>query len=258
MLFIILPAYNEEKALPGVLADIELNCFGLPHKVIVVDDASTDHTFSFVKHYKLEHPNVELIRHEENKGLGGALMSGFQKVSNVQEQNSECMPDIVVTMDADNTHPADRIRLLCHEIKSGADLVIASRYVQGGTQYGLSVLRRILSWGAGNVMKMFFPIEGVRDYSCGYRAYRLSIIKEAMQVYGDTLLESRNFSAMVELLLKVTPFCRKVCEIPLHLHYERKQGASKMHIWATILGYMALIYRFRHDNKRNMEWIEEH
>ncbi|HEY8909807.1 MAG TPA: glycosyltransferase family 2 protein [Desulfosporosinus sp.] len=264
MLYIVLPAYNEEAALPDLFEDIERICALIPHQIVVVNDGSTDRTLEVVQNYARTHTNLHKVNHEQNQGLGAALNSGFQYVLNLNENHPRnCVqlqqedPDMVITMDADNTQPADHIPLLYAEICSGADLVIASRYVQGGEQHGLSLGRRVLSWGAGKVMHYFVPITGVRDYSCGYRAYRLSILAAGTRKYGWKIIESRNFSGMVELLLKVAPFAERVTEVPLKLHYELKKGASKMRIGATIWGYVQLIYQIKRKSWSTVEWAEE-
>ncbi len=267
MLYIVLPAYNEDEALPALLEDIEQNCASIPHHIVVVNDGSTDRTLDVIQNHARTHNNIHSVNHDQNQGLGAALNSGFQYVLNLnqsQDNLSEtCLymkqkvPDMVITMDADNTQPADHIPLLYEEICMGADLVIASRYVVGGEQHGLSLGRRGLSWGAGRVMRLFAPIPGVLDYSCGYRAYRLSILVEGTRQYGPNIIMSRNFSGMVELLLKVAPFAERVTEVPLKLHYELKKGASKMRIWATIWGYIQLIYQIKRKSWSTVEWAEE-
>lgn len=275
MLFIILPSYNEEKALPTLLKNTEKACSGLPYRIIVVDDGSGDHTPGIAREYAAASERVEIVSHGENLGLGQALLSGFKHVLDEKfavfapetglaagdvlsvKIPADPWPDTVVTLDADNTHPPELIPLLYARIREGNDLVVASRYAPGGRQRGLSPLRRFLSRTAGGVMQLFFPIRGIQDYSCGYRAYRLSILREGISVYGDALIESRNFAAMVELLLKLAPLCRRLSEIPLDLRYDRKQGASKMKIGATILGYVALIIHFKRADWDAPEWPEE-
>jgi len=106
-------------------------------------------------------------------------------------------------------------------------------------------------------MHYFAPIPGVRDYSCGFRAYRLSILTEGARRYGPNIIKSRNFSGMVELLLKIAPFAELVTEIPLELHYERKKGVSKMRIRATIWGYILLIYQIKRQRWNRVKWAEE-
>lgn len=268
MLYIVLPAFNEDEALPTLLEEIELNCANIPHQTVVVDDGSTDSTHTVITNYSKKHENIHNVQHNQNQGLGAALNSGFQYVIQLNEKRQatmanhpinckEEMPDTVITMDADNTQPADRIPVLYEAICSGSDLVIASRYVQGGTQQGLSVLRRCLSRGAGTLMHLFVPIAGVRDYSCGYRAYRLSLLASGTRQYGPNIITSRNFSGMVELLLKVAPLAHTVTEIPFELHYERKRGISKMRILATIWGYVLLIYQIKRKAWSAVKWIEE-
>ena len=267
MLYIVLPAYNEAIALPALLEDIEQNCAPIPHQIVVINDGSTDSTLEVVQSYAQTHKNIHGVNHEKNQGLGAALNSGFQYVMDYNEQQgnrhqnfrhlNQEDPDMVVTMDADNTQPANHIPLLYEKICAGSDLVIASRYAKGGVQHGLSLGRRSLSWGAGKFMHYFAPIPGVRDYSCGFRAYRLSILAEGARRYGPEIIKSRNFSGMVELLLKVAPFARRVTEIPLELHYERKTGVSKMRISATIWGYILLVYHIKRKRWNRVKWAQE-
>lgn len=263
MLFVVLPAYNEEAGLKMLLDDIRKACHEIPTRIIVVNDASTDQTLQIAQDYAEGCPEVQVISHPKNKGLGGSLMTGFKHVfaqrRSLRRQNYEWVGygDIILTMDADNTHPADRIPLMVEQIHQGADLVVASRYAPGGEQYGLNPLRKILSWGAGQVMTLFFPVSGLRDYSCGYRAYRASVLESAYIIYGEDLIESRSFAGMVELLVKVVNYCRDIREIPFNLHYEKKQGKSKMRIMATIMGYFTLIIRLKKETWSLMEWVGE-
>ena len=263
MLFVVLPAYNEEAGLKMLLDDILKACQGIPTKIILVNDASKDRTLEVVQAYAATCPELQVLSHSENKGLGGALMTGFKHAFAqrrvLRSQGSEWVSgdDIILTMDADNTHPADRIPLMVEQIRQGADLVVASRYAPGGKQYGLNPLRKVLSWGAGQVMTLFFPVSGLKDYSCGYRAYRASVLESTYLLYGENLIESRSFAGMVELLVKVVNYCKDVREIPFNLHYEKKQGKSKMRILATVMGYFTLIIRLKKEAWGWVEWVGE-
>ncbi|MFZ3101925.1 MAG: glycosyltransferase [Desulfitobacteriaceae bacterium] len=264
MLFVLLPAYNEERALPILLAELETTCAKLAHRIVVVDDGSTDGTLRVLKGFASQCKNVEIVEHRHNLGLSQALKSGFQRIlafraGDFGEQmvDDKAFSDVVITMDADNTHPTDRIPLLCAQIEAGADLVVASRYASGGEQFGLKFGRKLLSWGAGKVMRFFFPLDGVQDYSCGYRAYRINLLQKGFRVYGEKLIENCSFAGMVELLLKLAPLCSKISEVPLQLHYERKEGVSKMKIWTTIWGYGQVIYRLKRQSGGSIKWAEE-
>lgn len=263
MLFVVLPAYNEEKGLNQLLDDIQSACKGIPTQTILVNDASTDQTLKIAREYAENCPNVHVVSHSVNKGLGGSLMTGFKHAfalrRSILKEDGEWgkgRKDVILTMDADNTHPAERIPLMVEQIRQGADLVVASRYA-GGKQYGLNPLRQVLSWGAGKVMGLFFPVAGLKDYSCGYRAYRATVLESAYLIYGEKLIESRTFAGMVELLVKVVGYCKEVREVPFDLHYEKKQGKSKMRIMATIMGYFTLIVRLKKDAWGLIEWVGE-
>jgi dolichol-phosphate mannosyltransferase len=98
----------------------------------------------------------------------------------------------------------------------------------------------VLSVGVGWLLRLRFGLPGVRDYSCGYRAYRASLLQRAMAAYGDRFIEARGFVVMTELLVKLAPLRPRIVEIPLDLRYDRKIGASKMPTARTIAGYLRL------------------
>jgi dolichol-phosphate mannosyltransferase len=243
MLYILLPAYNEERDIRSLLERIcgAMQQLNVPnYKVFVVNDGSTDGTVRQVLAMQAAMP-VELLNHGVNKGLGQSMLTGFRYAT--AQINSE---DVLVSMDADNTHeplligamlekicPADDVR--------GADVVIASRYEKGGQEIGLSKIRSILSRVASSLMMIFFPIPGAKDYTCGYRAYSGEILKRAYQVYGDQLVEERGFTCMAEILIKLRAVGARVAEVPLVLRYDLKSGMSKMKVVRTILRYFVLI-----------------
>lgn len=237
MLYILLPAYNEEKDI-GLLMQrirVAMNEPEVRYHVLVVNDGSTDRTAQLVVACQGEMP-VELIEHTVNQGLGKAMLSGLRRAARMLRDE-----DVLVTMDADNTHDPLLIGRMALEIQSGADLVIASRYEKGGQEIGLSAVRSLLSRSASVLLKFFFPIRGARDYTCGFRAYRGKALRRAYQVYGDRLVEERGFTCMAEILIKLRVVGIRVVEVPLVLRYDLKSGKSKMKVLRTILRYFVLI-----------------
>ena len=203
----------------------------------VVDDGSRDGTAEVARAHAGRLP-VGVIVHPRNQGLARAMETGLRAVLADADPD-----DMIVTMDADNTHPPDLIPVMIQHVHEGADLVIASRYVPGGREEGVPLIRRVLSDGIGILMRARFGLKGVRDYSSGYRAYRARGLQAALERYGEALIQSRGFTVTAELLLKVHPFAPRVVEVPLRLRYGAKLGESKMPVAASILGYLQLLLR---------------
>jgi len=158
--------------------------------------------------------------------------------------------DILVTMDSDNTHDPALVPTLVKRLNEGNDIVIASRYRAGSRVVGLSVLRHILSYIARILFQIIFPIRGVRYYTCGYRAYRASMLRRAFAVYGDSLVTERSFAYMAEILLKLSKMHVNIAEVPMVLHYDRKVGASKMRVFWTGLRTLRMMAKTRFSSDR--------
>ncbi len=239
MYTILLPAYNEERDIGGLLDRIRkaMEDLRLEYRVMVVNDGSQDGTVSEVLKRQPQMP-VVLINHEVNKGLGQAMLTGLTSASQQIQPD-----DVVVAMDADNTHDPCLIGAMQKALNDGADVVIASRYEHGGEEVGLTKLRSVMSRGASTLLRLFFPIEGAKDYTCGYRAYRGSALQKAFEKYGSALVEEHGFTCMAEILIKLRTLKVKVVEVPLVLRYDLKSGPSKMKVVRTILRYVVLIRR---------------
>lgn len=244
-ILLILPAYNEEQGLQEVLSSfheilISMGCGGC---AVIVDDGSRDGTASVARQWGTFLP-VELLQHSENMGLGATIRDGLRRAVSLAQPG-----DIIVTMDADNTHPPALIPQMVSRIVSGCDIVIASRFQPGSLVTGLSLSRSILSSGARLIFGLLLPVEGVKDYTCGYRAFRAEVLANAFQEYGQHLVTERGFTSTVEILVKVARIRPKICEVPLVLRYGQKQGQSKMRVASTI--HRTLIFLVRSRTKRH-------
>jgi dolichol-phosphate mannosyltransferase len=243
--WVVLPAFNEERDLPPLLERIadamaEAN---LAYSVILVDDGSRDRTVEVARGVAAalggELPLL-LVEHGVNQGLGASIRDGLMKAAAVADPR-----DIVVTMDADNSHTPELILRMVRMIREGNDVVIASRYRPGARVRGVPWHRRVLS-GLGRVLfTLVFPTPGVRDFTCGYRAYRAGLLQEAAARYGKGLFDQDGFQVMVDLLLKLRRMDVVFHEVPLILRYDLKEGASKMRVWRTIRNTLSLMARRR-------------
>ncbi len=240
MIYVLLPAYNEEKALPVIFGSLEklIAESSEPVRIVVVNDGSTDSTLDVANSFTAKLP-LTVLDHGQNKGLGRAMKTLLYYIT-----DNAAPDDAAVAMDADNTHSPTLIPKMREALNSGADVVIASRYHPDGEEVGLSRGRKILSGGASFLLRIFFHIPGARDYTCGYRMYRVSKLMEARKVYGDEFVTERNFVCMAEILIKLHKIGAKVDEVGLVLRYDLKGGASKMKFARTIAKYLLIIWQW--------------
>jgi dolichol-phosphate mannosyltransferase len=243
-----LPAYNEEKNISKLLDKIHSlkTAFGDSLHVIVINDGSTDETEVILEKYASQYDYINYINHPENLGLGKAMNTLLQyAVQNFDAQ------DILITFDADNTHNPNIIPYMVEMLASKKlDIVIASRFIKGGKEIGLSYIRKIYSRGAMVFCRLVFHIGQVKDYSCGYRAYNIGYLKEFAATYGGKMVSSKGFECMVEILAKAGKIGVKAGEYPLVLEYNLKEGQSKMNAKRTIAGYVRLAFKVRKPKTR--------
>lgn len=239
---IALPVYNEEAVLAKVLRNIERygNKSSYEIKVLIVDDGSTDRTKEIIDNYIEGRNNFTAISHPKNRGLGEAVNTIFAyALHNMGDE------DVLVTMDADNTHSPLLIESMIAKLNSfDLDLVVASRFAQGGCEIGLRALRKFFSRGAMYFFKIFFPIANINDYSSGFRAYRVGLIRRAQKRWGK-LITTSGFDCMAEIAAKLSRMGVKAGEVPLILHYDYKEGSSKMNVRRTVKGYFSLLAKVR-------------
>jgi dolichol-phosphate mannosyltransferase len=236
--FIILPCFNEEKNLKPLIHSIDnvLSPY-LPYQIIAVNDGSIDGTKEILKDLSAEFP-VKILEHPKNYGLAAALRTGL--IAAVEEAFDD---DFVVTMDSDNTHNPKHVldMLIAAE---NADVVVGSRYIKGGAQLNVPLHRMILSRGVNFLIKKLFRL-CLKDATSGFRCFRVGLLRRLHKTFGNNIIESRGFTVSLELLLKTVAFGGAVTEVPILLDYGRKNGASKMHLFSTVLGYLTLLFRFK-------------
>jgi dolichol-phosphate mannosyltransferase len=237
VIHILLAAYNEAESLGDVIAGVARAFADGDWTAWVVDDGSTDGTPDVAQRHAGPFP-VRLLRHGTNRGLGAALRTGFSTIGAVMGPR-----DVLVTLDADNTHPPAQIPALVAEVEAGrADIAIASRFRPSARVVGVPWHRRMLSRGAEAVFRLFVPVPGVRDYTCGFRAYGASCVRA---LPAEDLIREDGFAAQAEILIRLTRRGARATEIPLVLRYDRKKGDSKMRIVRTVARTLGVVARLR-------------
>ena len=239
--FVVLPAYNEAEGMPSLLRKIR-EVFAANNRkylVIVVDDASTDNTAEIASKASFDMP-LMLVQHKVNQNLQGSLRTGLTTASKLAVDG-----DVIITMDGDDTHPPGCINTLLQKVGEGYDVVTASRYQPGSRVMGVPPFRVFCTFGARMLFKLIMPIPGVRDYTCGYRAYRADILRDTIDYYGEEFVSEKGFSCMADVLLKMRKFKYVFGEVPLLLRYDQKQGVSKMQVGRTISLTLKLLLKRR-------------
>lgn len=244
MIVVLLPAYNEEASLPTLMPKLReaLQAIGEPWRIVVCNDGSRDRTAQMLEQWARELP-LEVIDHRINRGLGETSRDLFERAAEIAAAG-----DAIVRMDCDDTHEPQFIARLLATLREGHDVVVASRFAPGGGQQGVSAYRAFISECANLFMKVFFPIKGLREYSCGFRAYRAEIIQRAVAVYGNNFIQLKGlgFTCTLEKLVKLKLLGARFAEAPFVLRYDNKLSASKMVSSVTTLGYlvMTLLYHW--------------
>ena len=222
---VVIPTYLEAENIADVLRMVRA---AAPHAdVLVVDDASPDGTAELARGANDELGRISVLERAAKGGLGGAYRAGFQQAF---AQGYE----VVVQMDADLSHPPDRLAALLAEVDAGADIAIGSRYVPGGATANWPLIRRLLS-RAGNLYASTVLGLGVRDATAGFRAYRADIL----ETVGTSATKATGYGFQLELSYRAHRLGARIVEVPITFN-DRVRGVSKMS-WHIIGEAMSLV-----------------
>lgn len=244
MIVAVLPAYNEEQALPRLVPKLAsaLSEISPDFRIVVCNDGSTDGTAAVLEELRQTYP-LEVIEHPYNRGLGESVRDLIERAVELTDAG-----DFVVRMDCDDTHEPLYIEKMVHRAASGTDVVIASRFARGGGQVGVNAYRRAISRLATTFMRTLFPIDGLQEYTSGFRVYRAEILHRALDTYGGSFVQLKGlgFTCTLEKLVKLNMLGATFGEEAFVLRYDQKPGESKMIASVTTLGYltMALLYHW--------------
>ena len=211
---VVLPTYCEAENVESLIR--ELQELKLNLLIIVVDDSSPDGTADIVRGLQEEYDNIFLFNRPEKLGLGTAIITAFRLILSVKNQ-----PDCIVTMDADYSHNPQDIPRLIRAAKGGYDLVIGSRYCQGGRIVGWHRMRWLISRVANIIASATVGMR-IRDCTSGLRCYSKRYVKT---VLPD--LHSQTYEIQIETVKQARLRGFRVKEIPITF-VNRKRGKSKL------------------------------
>ncbi len=209
---VIIPTYNERENLNALVE--EIMGLGLGSHVIIVDDNSPDGTMQVADSLAERHASVRVIHRPRKLGLGTAHIAGM-KLALAEGA------DHILTMDADFSHHPRYIPDLLAMLPE-CDMVIGSRYVQGGGTLYCTASRRALSHGANCLARSMLKLEA-GDATAGFRAYRRSVLES---IALDEIV-SDGYSFLIEMLYRCQQQGWRIGEVPI-IFENRQRGASKI------------------------------
>jgi len=222
---LILPMYNEED---NVLITIEqvkkvLKTYDR-YQIIVIDDGSDDHTPQLLEEIAKENPELKVLSHPVNMGMGRALRTGFEKAEG----------DVIITLDADLSYDPKYIIDLVNELhENHLDIVIGSQYMAGGKTEDIPFIRLFVSKMANKIVgyamnKNISTVTGI------LRAYR-------KEVLDSIEIESNGTEINPEILSKAIAIGFEIKEIPVKLK-GRKLGESKVQFKSTTISHLLFTF----------------
>lgn len=212
---VIIPTYNEKENLPLIIG--RLHAAVPTADVLVVDDGSPDGTGDIADGLAAEDEGerIHVMHRTEKAGLGAAYIAGFK-------WGLERGYSVLVEMDADGSHAPEQLMRLLDAVDEGADLVLGSRYVPGGTVVNWPKNREVLSRG-GNIYSRIMLGVRIKDITGGYRAFRREVL-EGIDLDG---VRSLGYGFQVDLAWRSIQAGFTVREVPITFT-EREIGESKM------------------------------
>jgi len=222
-LSVISPTLNEAENVPRLVEQLSLALQDIDYEILIVDDNSPDRTWCVSQELSASNPRVCTLRRMQNPGLSAAVIEGF----------SAATGDVLACIDADLQHDPSILARMVDEYQKGADVVVGSRHVEGGSTGEWNRWRKLQSWLATRTAQLLLGIR-LKDPMSGYF---LVSRKNFDAVKQD--LNGKGFKILLEILAKLQT--SKIKEVPYTFRL-RCKGKSKLSS-RVILQYLLQVWR---------------
>jgi dolichol-phosphate mannosyltransferase len=210
---VCLPTYNERENLEPMLRALA-DVLGPDDRVLVIDDRSPDGTGRLAEELSAELPFVDVMHRERKDGLGPAYLAGFR-------QALAAGAELILEMDCDFSHdPRDVVRLI--DATDNADLVLGSRYVDGGAIRNWGQVRRFVSF-SGSLYARVVLATPVRDLTGGFKCFR----RRVLETIDLDAVHAKGYAFQIEMTYRAVRAGFRVVEVPITF-VDRTRGGSKM------------------------------
>jgi glycosyltransferase involved in cell wall biosynthesis len=233
VLYIGIPAYNEAPTVGLLLWRLRsvMQDFAREYELIVYNDGSTDGTAETLKSYTEVLP-LTIIGGNRHEGYARAVDALIRTAS---RRTKYPRRDGLVIMQADFTDRPEDLPELVKRFEGGADVVVAEREVSAGWPSAVRMLRRV----APLVTRPFVSVPNVKDPFSAYRVYRISVLRDLLKAAGDKpLLQSDDWAANVEMLVRVSRHARRVESLALSPRYELRPRATRVRPWRNAIAML--------------------
>ena len=220
---LVIPAHNEQDNLEPLLKDIKEKVEIEDYEIILVDDHSTDDTPQICEQLTKKYPKLKVLRREKGlNGMGYALVDG---------SNKACGEYIIWVM-GDRSDKLESINEMIEKLENGFDIVMASRYMPGGSRGELEVDKAMYGSTYTKLAKIFFGIQ-VHDITNAFRGFKNGILEELDIKSGD-------FAISPEFAIKSAIKGYKMGEVPT-TYFNRRAGVAKFNIIKMGIRYLSLL-----------------
>jgi dolichol-phosphate mannosyltransferase len=219
---VIIPTYQERENVSPIVARVRS---AVPEAdILIADDNSPDGTGKIADELAAKDDHVQVLHRPAKNGLGAAYVAGFAIALAAGY-------DVIVEMDADGSHQPEQLPRLLSALAT-ADVVLGSRWVEGGQVSNWPKSREVLSRGGNAYARIALGIP-LRDATGGYRAYRAKVLRS----FDLSTVRSQGYCFQVDLALRSWERGYRIVEVPITF-VERELGASKMNRGIVIEAFL--------------------
>lgn len=243
MIKIIFCALNEAQNLQKLLTNLshELQLLAYEFQIIACLDGTTDNSAEILKDFGKFH-SIKILPLKNERGLGLAYKRLFLKVL-----SNSSPDDLVISLDADNTHNPEQIsQMLTYFKKNNLDFLVASRFCDSSLMADFPVHRQFISKITSILLQKIFAVKNISgknllDYTSGYRIYKIEKLQKLFAQEKDNFITEPEFTYTCELLIKLSRLGLRIDEIPISYDYGQKIGKSKLRIMRNFWRLLVLL-----------------